>query len=604
MKSFLRILKILTVIFWGGMAAIFSIMLAYVPIHGAAPTELMNTPIYIICIIIFMAVLSIVPYRYLVNNKFIFYTCIGISSFPAFEILFHSSLSLKDLCKDPGWLLLYAPIELLFIAAIFGLPLSITLAGFVLKPEKYRLSPKAKWILSALASIVVLYWLVFVRVSECVTNKLEILSPKEQKAFIQRAIPLIEETTGRKFTDPVFVRVGTNEELDILTKHAFGYLQELEKKDDLHRNQYFTFAGYYDSNNKQILIFPQVFWSVEGFNQRKQRVYRNIVHELTHALDDQYGLFRPRHVVKQLLADGKLAQFCIIRALEEGHAEFVADCVCQRLGIGKTEQDLAALAALDSSRFSWDRKSDFETQYLKELLHFVYEESDVFFHVLQKAGQRELVEYILRNPPPCCHHIRYPELYLSDKLNGRLPFFENLISQLETPPQGYAWKLKMDASSVPDIEFKTIELMDDKNDKETNEWRDIQNGCIAHWACGFQHTTVNGIWLNIFVYRYRTPVLAERHVKYTIDELKGKIIDMKELKLKTERTDYKWVVRECQDKWRCEALAAVSDCYFHVWATKPLSQTEISIEKDTRMLFERIVTAYDLACISNNLLRE
>ena len=149
--------------------------------------------------------------------------------------------------------------------------------------------------------------------------------------------------------------------------------------------------GYYDSVSNTIVVRS---------DPRESVVQKVIVHELTHALDDQHFGIRRMQNVASKLGDG-----LSVDALIEGDARRVEDEYVASLSSVSRRQSAGA-SAVSSSRIP---------RSIQELVLFPYTAGSAFVSALAVHGGETAVNDAFRNPPEWTHEVFHPAAYLDPK---------------------------------------------------------------------------------------------------------------------------------------------------------------------------------------------
>ncbi len=187
-------------------------------------------------------------------------------------------------------------------------------------------------------------------------------------------------------------------------------------------------GGYYDPEKKTFFIADWL-----PADQQKPVM----VHELTHALQDQhYDLNRILEGDRKLQDDDRLLAHM---ALFEGDATAVMlDYILEPAG--RNFAQLPDLVFVMRSQFS-SMEAQFEVfrqapVYVKEILLFPYAYGAAFLQKARAAQSWEAVNKIYSDLPASTEQIMHPEKYLGTRDNPRTVSLENPLSRL-----GNAWKV-------------------------------------------------------------------------------------------------------------------------------------------------------------------
>ena len=151
--------------------------------------------------------------------------------------------------------------------------------------------------------------------------------------------------------------------------------------------------GYYSNKDKALVV--------RG-SKITPYVKMILVHELTHALQDQhFGLDRPE------LEDTEDESVDGFDSLVEGDAEWVSARYIESLTANERR-------ALEREQAEGSDPADFEDipQVLIELISFPYQLGPVFVEALRDEGGQALVDQAFRKPPTTLEQIIHPQLYI------------------------------------------------------------------------------------------------------------------------------------------------------------------------------------------------
>ena len=300
---------------------------------------------------------------------------------------------------------------------------------------------------------------------------------------------VIEEITGRHYERPVTIRIGSREELLVLMEPWFRLSRE-ETLSGFGGGTTFAYLGHYEPKEHLVRLFPAAFaftkksWGLSGSACRSM-VRRTLLTELVHALDDQHGFIRPREDVEKKRQSAP-QDFFVIRALEEGHAEWVAGRVFEKL-------DLSPQVSVRSGICEKYTLAGM----MGGVFYFIYVEGKNFMAALFRAGGTALVEKTILNPPPWLHYVRYPDIYFADLESGELTIYQKLADVLEKVPEEGQWKLTMGPAG-PDIQ-----LMQGPWDTVSSEEVELEEHKIARWLAIYSEQTAQRRRLSVLLRRSR-----------------------------------------------------------------------------------------------------
>lgn len=242
--------------------------------------------------------------------------------------------------------------------------------------------------------------------------------------ILREAIPAVERATGRKFREPVWIRVSTRKEVErALADELVPQMAVLEPEADPGQapesaRKYATLYGEiliakYAWKHGTIHLVPETFHKLAKVLEQPSLLDRAVLrvivtHELVHALDAQeFGLFKSLGDVKSV------TELEIRNALSEGHAQHVARRVFEATG------ELAAFEAYEKVILAGPPSLGETERYLAGVmtasLRLAYLDGRAFFDALRKSGPPTYVEDVFRNPPASKNVILKPERYYGGK---------------------------------------------------------------------------------------------------------------------------------------------------------------------------------------------
>ena len=176
------------------------------------------------------------------------------------------------------------------------------------------------------------------------------------KSMTEKAEPLIEELTGRKYKDSVKIKlVKRNAVRDVLIEELLPQLKKLLKgaaPDTISRqaetaahSMSQVFLGKYSYLKKELYLIPdnvkaQVEMLEINDEDFEDFVFLVVAHEMVHALDDQH--FDLQESLRTRDSAEKMQAF---NALAEGHAVYAAKGISDRLKLSEMAQKLSVKSA-------------------------------------------------------------------------------------------------------------------------------------------------------------------------------------------------------------------------------------------------------------------
>jgi len=250
-------------------------------------------------------------------------------------------------------------------------------------------------------------------VSTLVPDKLQPVLP-ELEAFVER-------TRGLRFERTPNVALVADDEFEKLLKgdgsdtgagpeeaqtfvgvlRALGLIEGNVAIDAVARQQASGVIGFYDAKTKELYVR-----GVDATASTKQ----TLVHELTHALDDQhFGLDRPE-LDKPDQSDGQSA----FQALVEGDAMTVESAWHDALP--QEDQD-----AVDAAESAGGADDGAEPDVFTKASAFPYAVGPDFVSALRDAGGQSRLDDAFARPPTTTEQILYPERFLNGEGALRVP---------------------------------------------------------------------------------------------------------------------------------------------------------------------------------------
>jgi hypothetical protein len=157
--------------------------------------------------------------------------------------------------------------------------------------------------------------------------------------------------------------------------------------------------GYYDHNSRRLYVRGSTF------NTFTRSV---LVHELTHALDDQHFDFASLEA-----SASEHGHFYEALALIEGDARRLQDEYLKSVGASDA-------ATTTGTRLSARLRGTEVAPQFAELLAFPYDAGEAFVRALVKHGGEEAVNDAFSEPPILDHEILQPDLYIDSRARLRL----------------------------------------------------------------------------------------------------------------------------------------------------------------------------------------
>lgn len=268
----------------------------------------------------------------------------------------------------------------------------------------------------------------------------------------RRVAPHIEAVTGLRFSEPINVRWISREDMQSIMMEERDYdLKATGKEDDPMDRVTAQFNALRESRlilGKYSFIRREVYFVRENVldaipamklsdNWQVEVIDALVAHELTHALDDQH--FRVSEAVIRIERTEPLVAY---RALEEGHAIFVASQVCQRLNYPDHSTEMALIHDPGDpndprTAGSFPRES---------LLYFQYAQGAEFIKELFRQGGPELVRKAFENPPVFASQIYKPQMYLGK--TPPVPELEAILTPADKVPGDGLDKKDFEANEI------------------------------------------------------------------------------------------------------------------------------------------------------------
>ena len=203
---------------------------------------------------------------------------------------------------------------------------------------------------------------------------------------------------------------------DELLLKALGLLSPGVDLESLYTDLYAEqVAGYYDGEVQELVVPIG-----DGELSELQRL--TLVHELTHALTDQYFEFADRMV--ELDAAQQFEEVAALSALVEGDASLTETLYLRSQSREQQLDVLDASMEIDTTVF------DQTPRFLQELLLFPYTAGYDFVTAVWESGGFTAVDQLYSSTPTTTEHIYYP----ADFLAGEVPV---IVADQELIPDGY-----------------------------------------------------------------------------------------------------------------------------------------------------------------------
>jgi hypothetical protein len=266
------------------------------------------------------------------------------------------------------------------------------------------------------------------------------ISNKTLNEFAEKAEPLIEEITGRKYdetkteykivTREELRKVIFDEELPEALKMGQGMGEEVIKRqlESSTQSRSQNYIARY-SNTKDILyIIPENIKPVSSFIEVKDEdlndfVFLNIAHDMVHYLDDQYY-----DLMKQITKFNGKEQQITYGAVIDGSAAYVTKKIADRLNIPER-------IYVNATKTSFNIKDE-TTGVGKEYYDLFFTKGSAFISaIIDKKGLLEGFNMAFMSPPVSTRQIFYPEEYLNPPASAGIDcnkLLENIKDKLPT----------------------------------------------------------------------------------------------------------------------------------------------------------------------------
>jgi hypothetical protein len=265
------------------------------------------------------------------------------------------------------------------------------------------------------------------------------LAQEEEKALDAKAVKklqkIVEEERGMKFKNPVKVQIQDEKDLKAMVQKSFDeeWPEEKAKKEeasykklglipqDMELRSFMvelltdSIGGYYDPKTKQLFLIRRSGGGNNPLNETMKQMYgvdwdtMATIHELTHALQDQYYDLQTIPTDMEGEDDETKAMQCVF----EGEANYVMyDHVLAAKGMKL--RSLPSLKMFLAGGAQGSPKMNSAPEVLKRGLAFPYMEGMVFVHAVMVSGDAwEKEEELYKTLPLSTEQILHPEKYLT-----------------------------------------------------------------------------------------------------------------------------------------------------------------------------------------------
>ncbi|MBN1905387.1 MAG: hypothetical protein JW927_09840 [Deltaproteobacteria bacterium] len=261
------------------------------------------------------------------------------------------------------------------------------------------------------------------------------LSEADIISMIEKAEPLIEEVTGRKFKKRMKHEIVERAKLyDTLRKSGSSlYKKNLKNFDgETITRQVETEAsissqnilGLYLLREKALFVTPSnIVSEMESFQVKSEYyhdfVFLVVVHEMVHTLDDQYF-----NLAKLYRATKNTEEYKAINSLIEGNAVYVSEIIADRLNIPESTR-------------TFSKKITSEMSEAQKINSQLYLKGYEFVEALINKNGKSAVEAAFKNPPVSTVQILNHEEYLNPvkKVNvDYVKLLENVTKDITPEP--------------------------------------------------------------------------------------------------------------------------------------------------------------------------
>ena len=288
------------------------------------------------------------------------------------------------------------------------------------KDRRFRVPPSA-----IPATAVLLYCLLPVYL-----KRMPSISEGELAEVREGAIPLIEKLTGLRFTEAPPIELGSFEE------YIEGVRSEHEQSGS--GNGYHpVYLGLYREETRGIEIFLDSLDDARKdrglyAGETRDTAHRLVIHELAHALEHQNGR-SPTDAELIELWSASTTAFYIQRALQEGHASWVAAVVGKQMGLEDPSDVRRGFRTEDN------RVDPVALLYVEPSIKLLYEDGMRFMEAVFRQGGSELIGEVYAAPPLWLYHLRQPETYLSDRDTGHYEQQLKAVARLDELVKTKGW---------------------------------------------------------------------------------------------------------------------------------------------------------------------
>ena len=236
------------------------------------------------------------------------------------------------------------------------------------------------------------------------------------KAMMEKATPLIEEVTGRKYKNNMEWKIVKRDIVrDVLIQELFPQLKKLLKgfgDDMLTRQAEMTaqiasqsLLGKYSFLKKEFYIIPDNVKTVVEMLEIKDEqiddfIFLVVTHEMVHVLDDQYF-----DIQEKMKSRDNVENSGAFNALMEGHAVYVTNKVADILNISETSRQLSVKSAAGIQG-----KANRQQQ---QLFHSIYVKGSEFVEAIIDKKGPSAVTAAFASPPVSTRQIMIPDEYLN-----------------------------------------------------------------------------------------------------------------------------------------------------------------------------------------------
>ena len=245
----------------------------------------------------------------------------------------------------------------------------------------------------------------------------DVTSERSIKTMLEKAIPFIEEVTGRKYKKKTeFILAEKNVAYEIFYQEFYSQLKRVSEKNSNYTNikqhakssaQIISQSslGKYSLLEKKFIIIPGNIKTVAKMFDLKDRslydfIFLLVTHEMVHALDDQY--FNIQQKIENITdTTGNLQAF---NALVEGHAVYVTNKIAERLNISEEVRQISAKS---------DAKISRPYQEQQQYYNIIYVQGYEFVKTIIEKKGYSAIETAFISPPSSIQLIMNPEEYLN-----------------------------------------------------------------------------------------------------------------------------------------------------------------------------------------------